>query len=76
MGWQEYSCSSSVVLVQAGRMGKYDIELGTDPWIFSLGKTYDQIDETGQKNSVLTLYELSEGDLAMTEGTRVPFCVE
>jgi hypothetical protein len=25
---------------------------------------------------VLTLYELSEGDLAMTEGTRVPFCVE
>jgi len=29
MGWQEYSCSSSVVLVQAGRMGKHDIELGT-----------------------------------------------
>ena len=26
------------------------------------------IDETGQKNAVLTLYELTEGDLAMTEG--------
>jgi hypothetical protein len=25
---------------------------------------------------VLTLYELSEGDLAMTEGTPIPFCVE
>jgi hypothetical protein len=27
-----------------------------------------KIDETGQKNAVLTMYELSQGDLAMTEG--------
>jgi ESCRT-II complex subunit len=27
-----------------------------------------KIDETGQKNAVLTLYELSQGDLAMNEG--------
>ena len=39
-------------------------------WVFPifLGKTLTKIDETGQKNSVLTLYELSQGDLAMTEG--------
>ena len=29
------------------------------------------IDDTGQKNAVLTLYELSEGDLVKTEGFSV-----
>ena len=57
-------------------MGKYDIKLGpystsyinllyvtSSDWCF-------QIDETGQKNAVLTLYELSQGDLSSTEEFR------
>jgi len=32
-----------------------------------------QIEETGQRNAVLTLYELSQGDLAMTEGRHSQF---
>ena len=37
-------------------------------WVSFFEITLTQIDETGQKNTVLTLYELSQGDLANTEG--------
>jgi hypothetical protein len=50
-------------------MGKHDFELGT----LTVYRILMQIDVTGQKNTVLTLYELSQGDLAMTEGS-TPNC--
>jgi ESCRT-II complex subunit VPS25 len=37
-------------------------------WVYYLAMRLIQIDETGQKNAVLTFYELSQGDLVMKEG--------
>ncbi len=59
------------VLEKAGGVGGWDFGMGE--WVSGLGNAWlmmvlVQVEETGQKNTVLTLYELMNGEMTVGQG--------